>query len=139
MRPVSVGNGSDFVAASLRVDASLLNTLGLVPTAVAVGRGADGKALFTLELARFGSDLVLRALTKNANGATQRSDWQTVQLNQNLFTFAWQTASSLGNDGYLKIGGSSAALLSADNEHDRLTQLWVVVQNSVPWLVLISN
>jgi uncharacterized repeat protein (TIGR01451 family) len=140
MLPTGIGKGGDYVTATLRVDANLLNTLSLVPTAVATGRGADGKALFTLELARFGSDIVLRALTTDASGASRQSAWQSVSVDQHLLTFAWQTASNGGNDGYLQAGGTSTSLLlSGSTEHDRLTQLWVTVENSVPWLVLITN
>jgi uncharacterized repeat protein (TIGR01451 family) len=140
MLPNGIGNGGDYVTATLHVDANLLNTLSLVPTAVAVGRGADGKMLFTLELARFGSDIVLRALTKDGSGASRQSAWQSVTLDQHLLTFAWQTASNSSSDGYLQIAGTSpTSLLSASTERDRLTQLWVAVENSVPWLVLITN
>ena len=61
-------------------------------------------------------------------------------LEQDLFTFAWQTASSCSN-GYLEGDASTASLplISGTAERDRLPQLWVTVQNSVPWLVVITQ
>ncbi|HZP66626.1 MAG TPA: carboxypeptidase regulatory-like domain-containing protein [Rudaea sp.] len=139
MRPTDVGTGTNYVAATLRVDANLQGTLSLVPTPVAVGRDANGKQLFTLELARFDKDIVLRAVTKDAKGLDQRSDWQTVNLDQHLLNFAWQTTSP-SSSGYLKVGNQSApSLLGAGAASNVLTQLWVVVQNSVPWLVVVTN
>ncbi|MCU7370319.1 DUF11 domain-containing protein [Paucibacter sp. O1-1] len=60
MVPLQVGTGDAHVAATLRIDATLLNRLSMVPTAVASGSAASGRTLFTLELARFGNDIVLR-------------------------------------------------------------------------------
>ena len=135
-----IGNGADFVTAKLHVDAGLLDGLSLAPTTVAVGRGPDGKALFTLELARFGNDRVVRASTRTAAGLVEPGAWQIVDLEQGLFSFAWQTASNASN-GYLTAGGAAASLplISSSTERDRLTQLWVTVQNSVPWLVVITQ
>jgi len=136
MRPIPVGNGGDYVTATLRVDANLLQGLSMAPTAVAVGRSTGGKALFTLELARFGHDTVFRALTTEANGVARPGTWQPVNLDQHLLSFAWQTALD-GNNGYLKMGGinPTVLLVGASGERERLTQLWVTVQSSVPWLV----
>ena len=140
MRPNDIGNGADYVTTTVRVDANLLSGLSLAPTAVAVGRGADGKELFTLELARFGDDIVLRALTKGADGMVQPGAWQIIDLSQTLFTFAWQSASS-GDNGYLSAGSTSASqpLISSSGERDRLTQLWVAVPDLAPWLVVITH
>jgi len=136
MRPIPVGNGGDYVTATLRVDANLLQGLSMAPTAVAVGRSTGGKALFTLELAHFGHDTVFRALTTEANGVVRPGTWQLVNLDQHLLSFAWQTALD-GNNGYLKMGGvnPTVLLVGASGERERLTQLWVTVQSSVPWLV----
>jgi len=140
MLPNGIGNGADYVTATLRVDANLLSGLGLAPTKVAVGRDAAGKELFSLEFARFGKDNVVRALTKSGDGTIKPGVWQTVNFDQGLFSFAWQTASS-GNNGYLSAGGASASLplISASSDHSHLTRLWVTTHNTVPWLVVITN
>ncbi|HEX6833743.1 MAG TPA: hypothetical protein VF132_09455, partial [Rudaea sp.] len=140
MEPAPIGDGSNYVAATLRVNAGLLDTLTLMPTPVAVGHGADGKALFTIELARFGANVVLRAVTKDASGINAPSEWQPLVLEQQLVTLSWQTASIGASNGYLSIGGTSTPpLLKASTERDRLAQLWVVVKDSVPWLVLVTK
>ena len=107
---------------------------------IATARGADGKALFTLELARFGHDIALRASSPDAQGVMRPGTWQVIDLEQHLLSFAWQAAAS-GNDGYLKVGAASPTqvALGASAERAAVTKLWVTVQNSVPWLVLISQ
>jgi uncharacterized repeat protein (TIGR01451 family) len=141
MRPTSVGAGAGYVTATVRIDPNLLGTLSIVPTAVGTGRGADGKALFTIELARFANDIVLRLVTPDAHGASQRSSWQVLDLQQSLLSFDWQSASSAGSaDGYIRIGGAGTPLtLGARDDQGRLTQLWVRMQDSVPWLVLVTR
>ncbi|MEO8672892.1 MAG: carboxypeptidase regulatory-like domain-containing protein [Tahibacter sp.] len=141
MVPIQVGTGTDFVTATLRIDANLLNTLNIVPTEVASGRTANGTALFTVELARFGNDIALRALTTNERGWIERSNWQrVVDVNQNLLAFAWQSASSDTNDGYLNLSfGGASVVIGGRNQHDPLTKVWVTVEHTVPWFVLIAH
>ncbi|MEP6485231.1 MAG: carboxypeptidase regulatory-like domain-containing protein [Rudaea sp.] len=140
MRASDVGIGTDYVSATLRIDATLLNALTIMPTAVASGRGADGKILFTLELARFGNDVVLRAVTTDGHGYSERSAWQVIDVSQRLLAFAWQSASIGASNGYLKLDQTGdAPLLSGRNDPDRLTQLLVTIENATPWLVLITN
>jgi len=141
MTPNGVGNGAGYVSATLRVNADLLSTLSFVPTTVAAGRGADGKTLFTLEMARFAGDVSLRVVTLDARGMSQRSSWQVVDLHQSLLTFDWQSASGASTaDGYIRVGSAAAPLLlGARDDQGRLTQLWVTTQNSVPWLVLVTH
>jgi uncharacterized repeat protein (TIGR01451 family) len=137
----SVGDGSDFVTAQLRIDASLSNSLGIVPVTVAHGRGADGKLLFTLELARFGVDIAVRSVTRDAQGLSQRSAWQAIDTNQRMLHFAWQAASSSdAANGYLYVeGGLTPLLVDGRSEESRLTHLVVAVQQQVPWMVLITH
>jgi uncharacterized repeat protein (TIGR01451 family) len=136
----SIGDGSDFVTAQLRIDASLSSSLGIVPVTVAHGRGADGKLLFTLELARFGSDIAVRSVTRDAQGLSQRSAWQAIDTNQRMLHFAWQSASSGAADGYLSVDGGLAPLVvGGRSEESRLTHLVVTVQQQVPWMVLITH
>ena len=140
MRPSDVGNGTDYVTATLRIDATLLNALTIMPTAVANGRGADGKKLFTLEFARFGSDVVLRAVTTDGLGYSERSSWQVIDVSQRLLAFAWQSASNGASNGYLKLDQTGGVpLLSGRGDPDRLTQLLVTIENSTPWLVVITQ
>jgi uncharacterized repeat protein (TIGR01451 family) len=138
--PNSIGDGADYVSVTLHVDAGLLGGLSMVPKAVANGRGSDGKTLFTLEMARFGSDIVLRVMTKDAAGLSQRSAWQPVDLQQYLLTLAWQSASSASAaNGYLNVDGAGTPLVLGSRDPNRLSQLWVTVENSVPWLVVIKH
>lgn len=51
LRPSVIGDGQDFIGATMRIDAARLGALSMVPVAVASGKAADGKVLFTLELA----------------------------------------------------------------------------------------
>lgn len=134
----AIGGGADFVAAPLRLDAGLVGGLGMVPVPVARGRSADGKTLFTLELARFGSDLVVRSVTPDALGLSQRSPWQAVDTSQRVLQFAWQSANG-GANGYLSLdGGRSPLLVSGRSETSRLTHLVVTLEHQVPWLVILS-
>lgn len=137
----SIGDGSDFVTAQLRIDASLSGSLSIVPVTVAHGRGADGKLLFTLELARFGSDIAVRSVTRDAQGLSQRSAWQAIDTNQRMLHFAWQSASSSDTaNGYLRVeGGLAPLVVGGRSEESRLTHLVVTVQQQVPWMVLITH
>ncbi len=133
-----VGSGSDYVAARLRVDANLLDALGMVPVDVATGQGADGRALFLLQLARFGDDYFLRVITRDDLDQAERSRWQRLDLTERLLDFAWQSASAQASDGYFGIDGLDAGLLvSGHSDQGRLTQLFVRVDNNTPWLVLV--
>ncbi len=135
--PVTVGAGADTVTASLRVNATLLGQLSMVPKAVASGTSAGGKALFTLELAHFGQQYVGRIVTIDARGYENRSAWFNIDLQQHLLSFSWQTVAAQSG-AYLSIGGN-APLTVRSGASSALTQLWVTLENGVPWLVLISN
>ncbi|HSX59143.1 MAG TPA: hypothetical protein VLF18_02980, partial [Tahibacter sp.] len=135
--PSVIGDGRDFVTASLRVDATLLGRLSLMPATIASGRAADGRVLFTLELARLGQNVALRTVTTDGIGTHVRSPWQAVDVDQRLLSFAWQTAADR-NDAFLTVNGTQAFSLSAGASLP-LTQLWVNVENDVPWLVLLGN
>ncbi|WP_257387372.1 beta strand repeat-containing protein [Tahibacter caeni] len=132
--------GSDFVTAQLRIDAGLSGSLSIVPVEVAHGRGADGKLLFTLELARFGNDIAVRSITRDAQGLSQRSAWQAIDTSQRMLRFAWQSASGGEANGYLNIeGGLAPLVVGGRSEESKLTHLLVTVQQQVPWLVLITH
>ena len=138
--PTEVGNGASYVTATLSIDATLLKTLGIAPVAVASGRGADGSKLFTLELARFGSAPAIRVVTTGPDGVSQRSAWQSVDLDQRLLAFGWQSGSPGQADGYLSVSTPGASPVFPNLAGQAaLTRLWITVENSVPWLILISH
>jgi len=132
--------GASFITAQLRVDPGLLGSLGIVPVAVANGRSADGKRLFTLQVARFGAEIALRTLTTDSRGAIARSEWRTADLDRHVLEFAWQSASERHNDGYFAAAaGGTPVLVDGRVESARLTYLLIPVENGVPWLLLIEH
>jgi uncharacterized repeat protein (TIGR01451 family) len=136
----SLGGGSDYVTALLRIDATLAQGLNIVPVEVARGRGADGSLLFVLELSRFGSDLVVRTVTFDAQGLSQRSNWQPIDTNERIVSFAWQSASAHATNGYFSVdGGPAPLLISGRTDEHRLTHLMVTVERQVPWLVVVTH
>ena len=133
------GSGDALVSLDLRVDAGLLRNLSIVPVEIANGGTVSGKALFTLELARFGNDYVLHTIVKDADGRSERTSWQTADMSTRLVSFDWQSAAT-NTAGYLSVNGGGAALsVSPHHDQDRLTGLSVTVENNVPWLVLIAH
>jgi uncharacterized repeat protein (TIGR01451 family) len=132
--------GASFITAQLRVDPGLLGSLGIVPVEVANGRSADGKRLFTLQVARFGAQIALRTLTTDSRGATAMSEWRTVDLDRHMLEFAWQSASERHNDGYFAAAaGGTPVLVDGRVEAARLTYLLIPVENGVPWSLLIEH
>lgn len=135
-QPKVIGEGGDFVTAAMRIDARLLRTLSLAPTVIASGRAADGSVLFTLELARLDSRIALRISTTDSLGASERSAWRRINLDQHLLSFAWQLAAD-GNGAYLTINGDAAFVLKASASRP-LTGLWITAENDAPWLALLA-
>jgi uncharacterized repeat protein (TIGR01451 family) len=132
--------GAGYVTAQLHVDAGLLGGLGIVPVEIASGRSADGKRLFTLQIARFGHDIALRTLTTASRGESRNSAWQTVDLDRHVLEFAWQSASDHRADGYFAVAaGGTPVLIDGRAVPDRLTTLQINVENRVPWLMLIEH
>jgi uncharacterized repeat protein (TIGR01451 family) len=131
--------GAAYVTAQLHVDAGLLGNLGIVPADVANGRSADGRRLFTLQVARFGNSVSLRTLTIDGRGLGEISEWRTVDLDSNLLEFAWQSASDRKADGYFAVaGGGTPVLVDGRATPDRLSYLLITIENQVPWLVLVE-
>jgi len=127
------------VTAQFGVDGSLLAKLGPAPVTVASAQSATGKSLFSLQLMRSGNDLLLRSLTTIDGGPfSDVSPWQVVDLRALRLGFEWQSATTRGDDGYLR-GGSTAqqALIAANNSREVPTQLQVAVVNGIPWLELV--
>jgi len=142
--PLLVANvnsaGAGHVDAQLHVDAGLLRGLGIVPVEVASGRGADGKRLFTLQLARFGRDVAVRTLTIGSRGESRNSEWQVVDLDRHVLEFAWQSASANEANGYFAVAaGGVPVLVDGRAVADRLSYLQIQVENRVPWLMLIEQ
>lgn len=131
------GEGGDVVAATMRVDARLLGALNIAPRVIASGRTADGSVLFTLEFARLGHQIALRTSTTDSLGASDRSAWRTVDLDQRVLSFAWQAAAD-GNGAYLTVNGGAAFVLNVGASRP-LTDLWITAENNVPWLVLPAH
>jgi uncharacterized repeat protein (TIGR01451 family) len=126
------------VTAQLGVDGGLLAKLGPAPATVASAQSASGQTLFSLQLMRSGNDVLLRSLTTIDGGPfSDVSPWQVVDLRALRLGFEWQSATTRGDDGYLR-GGSTAQqmLMAANNSREVPTQLRVAVVNGVPWLAL---
>jgi uncharacterized repeat protein (TIGR01451 family) len=132
--------GSSHVTAQMQVDAGLLAHVGIVPVDIASGRSPDGKRLFVLQIARFGSDVALRTLATDARGMNLMSEWQTVDLVHHVLEFAWQSAGEGQRDGYVAAAaGGPPVLIDARPTTDRLTRLLITVDHDVPWLLLIDR
>jgi hypothetical protein len=132
--------GADHVATQLQVDSGLLQQLGVVPVDIVKGYSANGHRLFTVQIARFGQNVVLRALTTDANGMNAISEWQTVDLASHVLELDWQSASAQGNDGYFAVAaGGTPVLIDGRSISDQLNSLQITVQNTQPWLTLITQ
>jgi len=132
--------GASYVAAQMQVDAGLLAHLCIVPVDIASGRSPNGKRLFTLQIARFGSDVALRTLATDDRGMNKMSEWQAVDLAHHVLEFAWQSASDGHRDGYVAAAaGGAPVIVDARVVPDRLTHLQITVEHEVPWLLLIDR
>jgi len=127
-------DGRGFASVALAVERSLLDAVGIMPVAIASGRTDDGRTVFTLELARFGANHFLRLTTVDASGRVGRGEWQAASFEQPL-DFAWQSATSARNDGYLRIVAGSAELQSMGDDSHRLIELRIPAgADATPWL-----
>ena len=132
LAPYSDGRG--FASVALAVEPSLLDAVGIMPTAIASGRTDDGRSAFTLELARFGASHYLRLSSVAADGRIVRGEWQAASFEQPL-DFAWQSAASAQGDGYLRIVAGRATLQSTGEDSRRLLELRIPVgADATPWL-----
>jgi len=132
--------GTGQVSAQLQVDSTLLQQLTAAPVNVATGRSASGKLLFTLQIARFGQNVVLRTLTKDASAKTGISGWQNVDLAGHALEFTWQSASTNSSDGYFAVAaGGTPVLVDGLTTTDHLSSLGIALGNGVPWLSLIGQ
>jgi hypothetical protein len=84
--------------------------------------------------------VLLRSVTTIDGGPfSDVSPWQVVDLRQLRIGFEWQSATTRGDDGFLRAGSAAQQkLIAANNAQERLTQLQVSVENGIPWLVLIE-
>ena len=136
----SASGASDYVAVQMGVDAGLLNRLGSRPVTIASGLSASGKTLFSVQLARLGSDILARTLTGAGEGKGRDvSAWRAIDLKQHALNLDWQSASARGNDGYVNVAaGNSQMAPSTHNVKEAATQLQISVENNIPWLVPIQ-
>jgi len=137
---VAGGNVAGSITAQFGVDGGLLTKLDVVPVTIASGQSASGRTLFSLQLMRSGHDVLLRSLTTIDGGPfSDVSPWQVADLRQLRIGFEWQSATTRGDDGFLRAGSAAQQkLIAANNAQERLTQLQVSVENGIPWLVLIE-
>lgn len=116
--------GASPVEATLLVDRSLLDQLGIVPTPVAEARTAGGAPLFSFELARFGGAVYLRSVLRDAAGAAERGAWQAMDSTLRIIDFAWQSASATASDGSLMVdSGSGPQVFDQRSEQRPLAHL----------------
>ena len=135
-----LGNGTDFVGATFRVDPALTGQLGITPTTVAWGYSASGAQLFSIELARFGNDTVMRTTLSDQAGMPNRSNWTSADVAQLPLELFWQSASNQASDGYLQLSGAGAPIQIAGlHNPDRLVSMRVLVKDGQPWMTLLSH
>ena len=138
--PEGAGNANGYVEGRLQVDPQLLAGLDLKPVAIATGITERGTELFTLELARFGDQVMLRSVLRDANGMAERSAWFAVDPTRAAIAFAWQAASADASDGYLRIDGGSAPQQNGSRaDRGRLAALRPAVQQGAPWVTLVTG
>jgi uncharacterized repeat protein (TIGR01451 family) len=138
--PPGGSSATGSVTAQLGVDGGLLAKLGAAPVTVASALSASGQTLFGLQLMRSGKDVLLRSLTTIDGGPfSDVSPWQIVDLRALRLGFEWQSATTRGDDGFLRAGpASQQTLIAANNSRAAPTQLQVTVVNGISWLVLVA-
>ena len=136
----AANGGSESFAMQLGVDAGLLGQLEAAPVTIARGRSADGKNLFSVQIARGGSDIIVRTVANVGDGkASEVSPWRRVDLKQHVIGLAWQSASASGGDGYLDVAiGNSQLAITGRNETAAISELQIAVDGDIPWLVPIE-
>lgn len=134
------GTGSASMSVQLGVDGGLLNKLGVAPVTVATARSANGRKLFSLQLMRAGGDVLMRSLTTIDDTVfSDVAPWQVVDLKALRLGFEWQSATTHGDDGFLRAGSAaSMILMAANNSREAPASLQVATVNDVPWLVLVE-
>jgi uncharacterized repeat protein (TIGR01451 family) len=116
---------SDYTQAAVVVSRAWLDQLSFVPTLAFSGE-SKGRALFQVELLRMNDNLAVRVVTHDARGMSERTAWQSVNLDSAIVDFAWQAASSaIQHDGYLVLhaGGANATTLGQRWEQDTVVRL----------------
>lgn len=133
----TAASGGASMTAQFGVDAGLLNQLDTIPVTVVSGQSGSGAKLFDLQLMRLGSDVLMRSYVPiDGTIYGDVSPWETVDLGQGQLYVQWQSATSAGDDGFLRAGSlNNPVLLSANNEQQALAQTKVRVENDIPWLV----
>lgn len=133
-------NEAGFVSAQLAIDPLLLEGLGIAPVSLARGETADGRTAFSLDLARFNAQYVMRLTMRDVQGRSERGAWQSVDLAREALDLAWQSAVAGHADGYLRLIAGPASLQSVDRaDSGRLVRLHVASGNGAPWLSLLAD
>ena len=133
----TAATGGASMTAQFGVDAGLLNQLETIPVTVVSGQSSSGAKLFDLQLMRLGSDVMMRSYVRiDGTIYGDVSPWEVVDLGQGQLYVQWQSATSAGDDGFLRAGSvTNPLLLSANNAQENLAQTKVRVENDIPWLV----
>jgi uncharacterized repeat protein (TIGR01451 family) len=127
--------GTDFVQTELQVNPVLLAQLGISPVTVAWGYSASGAELFSLEIARFGSDTVVRTSLVDSTNSRQRSAWQGVDIANLPLELVWQSASTAKPDGYVVVAAGGVPVeMSGIAIRDLLTSMRVAIDHDTAWL-----
>jgi len=132
--------GADSFAMQLGVDAGLLSHLDAAPVTVASGRSAQGRDLFKVQLARGGSDIIVRTLVSGSDGkVNEASPWRRVDLKQHVIGVAWQSASARAGDGFLNVAiGNAQLAVTNRSETASISELQIATEGDIAWLVPIE-
>jgi hypothetical protein len=133
-------DAAGFVGATLRIDTTLLDRVGIMPVTIATGASNGVGGALAVDLARIGTDYAMRVVVRDASGKTERSVWRTVDLAAGTLEFAWQPASVGQRDGYVQLrAGASSAQIGGRDDTARLSRMRIVVDDERPWLSVLPN
>ena len=111
----------------------MLHQLSAAPVEVATGRSASGKLLFTLQIARFGQEIVvLRTLTIDASAKTEISSWQSVDHSHALEVDPAVCVHEQQQRCIAVAGGGTPVLVDGSTITDQLSFLQITVENGAP-------
>jgi uncharacterized repeat protein (TIGR01451 family) len=129
-----------FAGATLRLDTSLLDRVGIMPVTIATGASDVAGNALAIDLARFGTRFAMRVVVRDASGAAERSAWRTVDLASSAVDFAWQPATPGERNGYVELGaGADSVQITGRDDTARLSRLRIGVADDRPWLSSLPN
>gem|GEM_PF-710659 len=133
-------DAAGFVGATLRIDTTLLDRVGIMPVTIATGASNGVGSAVAIDLARIGTGYAMRVVARDASGKTERSAWRTVDLAAGALDLAWQPASAGRRDGYVELGaGADSVQIAGRDDAARLSRLRILVEDDRPWLALLPN